>query len=53
MANTTKQPIHTDILCVGAGIASLSTALALLRTLKAQGKSVPRVTIIDLSLIHI
>ncbi len=47
MANTTKQPIHTDILCVGAGIASLSTALALLRTLKAQGKSVPRVTIID------
>jgi electron-transferring-flavoprotein dehydrogenase len=47
MANTTKQPIHTDILCVGAGIASLSTALALLRLLKAQGKSAPRVTIID------
>ncbi len=47
MANTTKQPIHTDILCVGAGIASLSTALALLRTLKAQGKSLPHVTIID------
>ena len=47
MANTIKQPIQTDILCVGAGIASLSTALSLLRTLKAQGKSVPRVTIID------
>jgi electron-transferring-flavoprotein dehydrogenase len=42
-----RKPIHTDILCVGAGIASLSTALALLRTLKAQGKPVPRVTIID------
>ena len=47
MAIKTKQPIHTDILCVGAGIASLTTALALLRTLKAQGKSVPRVTVID------
>ncbi len=47
MANKTKQPIQTDILCVGAGVASLSTALALLRTLKAQGKSVPRVTVID------
>lgn len=48
MANTMKQPIHTDILCVGAGVASLATALALLRTLKAQAKgSLPRVTIID------
>jgi electron-transferring-flavoprotein dehydrogenase len=47
MADKTKQPIQTDILCVGAGVASLSTALALLRTLKAQGKSVPRVTVID------
>ena len=47
MANKMKQPIHTDILCVGAGIASLSTALALLRTLKAQGKSVPRVAVIE------
>ena len=47
MANKTKQPIHTDILCVGAGVASLATALALLRTLKAQGKPLPRVTVID------
>ena len=47
MANKMKQPIHTDILCVGAGVASLTTALALLRTLKAQGKSAPRVTVID------
>ena len=48
MAKKMKQPIHTDILCVGGGVASLSTALALLRTLKAQGKtSVPRVTILD------
>jgi len=47
MANKTNQPIHTDILCVGAGIASLTTALALLRTLKAQGKAAPRITIID------
>lgn len=47
MANKMKQPIQTDILCVGAGVASLVTALALLRTLKTQGKSVPRVTVID------
>ena len=47
MANKTRQPIQTDILCVGAGVASLSTALALLRALKAQGKSAPRVTVID------
>lgn len=48
MAKKMKQPIHTDILCVGGGVASLSTALALLRTLKAQGKTlVPRVTILD------
>ena len=47
MANKMKQPIQTDILCVGAGVASLVTALALLRTLKAQGKSVPRVTVVD------
>ncbi|MDD4101674.1 MAG: electron transfer flavoprotein-ubiquinone oxidoreductase [Kiritimatiellae bacterium] len=47
MANKTKQPIQTDILCVGAGVASLSTALALLRAFKAQGKSAPRVTVID------
>ena len=45
MANGAK--IKTDILCVGAGIASLSTALSLLRTLKAQGKALPRVTIIE------
>jgi len=41
--------IQTDILCVGAGIASLSTALSLLRTLKAQGKKLPRVTIVEKS----
>jgi electron-transferring-flavoprotein dehydrogenase len=41
--------LETDILCIGAGIASLSTALALLRTLKAQGKKVPRVTIVEKS----
>lgn len=41
--------IQTDILCVGAGIASLSTALSLLRTLKAQGKPLPRVTILEKS----
>lgn len=40
--------IQTDILCVGGGIASLSTALALLRRLKASGaKKLPRVTVID------
>ena len=45
----TKKAIQTDILCVGAGIASLSTALALLRTLKKQDKTaaLPRVTIIE------
>ncbi|MDD3545764.1 MAG: electron transfer flavoprotein-ubiquinone oxidoreductase [Kiritimatiellae bacterium] len=47
MADKKKQPINTDILCVGAGVASLSTALALLRALKAQGKAAPRVTVID------
>ena len=36
MASTTKKVIQTDILCVGAGVASLSTALALLRALEAQ-----------------
>ncbi|MCL2103760.1 MAG: electron transfer flavoprotein-ubiquinone oxidoreductase [Kiritimatiellaeota bacterium] len=45
MSNATK--ITTDILCVGAGVASLSTALSLLRTLKAQGKPLPRVTIVE------
>ena len=45
-----KQVIQTDILCVGAGIASLSTALALLRTLKARGsKTLPRVTVVEKS----
>jgi electron-transferring-flavoprotein dehydrogenase len=43
-----KKHIETDILCVGAGIASLSTALSLLRTLKKQNvKKLPRVTIIE------
>ena len=47
MAKKLKQPIQTDILCVGAGVASLTTALALLRTLKAQGLSTPRVTVVE------
>lgn len=43
-----KNKIETDILCIGAGVASLSTALSLLRNLKKQGaKTLPRVTIID------
>ena len=43
-----KKHIETDILCVGAGIASLSTALSLLRTLKKQNvKKLPKVTIIE------
>ena len=51
MANKTIKPappIQTDILCVGAGVASLSTALRLLRKLKAQNcEKLPRVMIID------
>ena len=48
MASTTKKVIQTDILCVGAGVASLSTALALLRSLKAQGvTALPRVTVVE------
>ena len=40
--------IQTDILCVGAGIASLSAAIRILRTLKARGaKELPRVMVID------
>lgn len=40
--------IETDILCIGAGVASLSTALSLMRTLKKQGASkLPRITIIE------
>ena len=43
-----KKHIETDILCVGAGVASLSTALSLLRTLKRQNvKKLPKVTIIE------
>ncbi|MCK9315414.1 MAG: electron transfer flavoprotein-ubiquinone oxidoreductase [Verrucomicrobia bacterium] len=43
-----KKHIETDILCVGAGVASLSTALSLLRTLKKQNvEKLPRVTIIE------
>lgn len=45
----TNKAIQTDILCVGAGIASLSTALSLLRTLKAQGKKTPRIMIVEKS----
>lgn len=46
---TTTQPLQTDILCVGAGVASLSTALALLRSLKASTPDhpLPRVTILE------
>lgn len=47
MASTRKKAIQTDILCVGAGVASLSTALTLVRMLKAQGKPVPRVTVLE------
>ncbi|MBQ7190767.1 MAG: electron transfer flavoprotein-ubiquinone oxidoreductase [Kiritimatiellae bacterium] len=40
--------IQTDILCVGAGVASLATAIRLLRTLKAQGaQKLPKVMVID------
>jgi electron-transferring-flavoprotein dehydrogenase len=51
MSNPAKQPIQTDILCVGGGIASLSTALATLRALKARGGEhpLPRITILDKS----
>lgn len=49
MANVTKKVLETDILCVGAGIASLSTALALVRLLKAQGKAAPRITVVEKS----
>jgi electron-transferring-flavoprotein dehydrogenase len=49
MADAKKKPIETDILCVGAGIASLSTALALVRTLRARGASAPRVTVVEKS----
>jgi len=48
--NITKPatPIETDILCIGAGVASLSTALALMRGLKAKKcEKLPRVIIID------
>ena len=48
MAKKTAKPIETDILCIGAGVASLSTALALLRWLKAKNcVKLPRVMIID------
>jgi len=51
MADNTKKPvkpIETDILCVGAGVASLSTALALMRGLKAKKcEKLPRVIVID------
>lgn len=43
-----KNMIQTDILCVGAGAASLATALGLLRTLKARGAgALPRVTVLE------
>ena len=48
MLKKTVKPIETDILCVGAGVASLSTALALLRGLKAKKcEKLPRVMIIE------
>jgi electron-transferring-flavoprotein dehydrogenase len=44
MANS----IQTDILCVGGGIASLATAIRILRTLKAKGaKELPKVIVLD------
>jgi electron-transferring-flavoprotein dehydrogenase len=51
MSDPAKQPIQTDILCVGGGIASLATALATLRNLKARGdeQALPRITILDKS----
>ena len=48
MAKSIKKPIEADILCVGAGVASLTTALALLRGLKAKKcEDLPRVMIVD------
>ncbi|MCL2877728.1 MAG: hypothetical protein FWF13_02980, partial [Acidobacteria bacterium] len=48
MAKYTIKPIETDILCVGAGVASLSAALALVRGLKAKKcENLPRVIVID------
>ena len=48
MAKNTAKPIETDILCIGAGVASLSTALALVRGLKAKKcEKLPRVMVID------
>ena len=43
-----ENPIQTDILCVGAGVASLAAAIRSLRTLKARGvKELPKVMVID------
>lgn len=44
-------PLNVDILCVGAGVASLSTALALLRCHKKTGggKPPPRVVVLEKS----
>lgn len=47
MAKKPGRLIETDILCVGGGVASLTTALALIRKLKAAGGALPRITIID------
>ena len=50
MAVAIKETIQADVLCVGAGVASLSTALALMRTLKAQGAAtLPRVVVLEKS----
>jgi electron-transferring-flavoprotein dehydrogenase len=52
VAPAAAKTIQTDILCVGAGPASLATALSLLRTLKARGVEagkLPRVTIVEKS----
>ncbi|MDR3228058.1 MAG: electron transfer flavoprotein-ubiquinone oxidoreductase [Puniceicoccales bacterium] len=51
-ATAAPKTIQTDVLCVGAGPASLATALSLLRTLKARGveaDKLPRVTIVEKS----
>ena len=43
-----KNVIETDVLCIGAGVASLSTALVLLRRLKAKGaEKLPRVITLE------
>lgn len=42
-----NKTIETDILCIGAGVASLSTALHLMRTLKKNGAAAPSIMVIE------